>query len=81
MDENDERKGSVYATTDVELLVMERAMFQQLLKGIEFQSLTKEQKEAQLRDATRVGKKFHKEIALENLIILRTLGEGILFLF
>ena len=75
-DENDKRTASVYAVTDVELLCMERAMFHKLMKGLESQLLTPEQKATQLRDATKVGEKFRRDIPLEQLTIMRTLGEG-----
>ncbi len=76
MDDTDEREASVYAVTDVTLLCMERAMFRQLMKGLEQHLMSQEEKESALRDATRIGEKFRKEVSLADLEIMRTLGEG-----
>tara|TARA_B100000780_G_C21092183_1_gene440240 strand:+ start:41 stop:1687 length:1647 start_codon:yes stop_codon:yes gene_type:complete len=76
IDDNDSRTASVFATTDVKLLCMERTQFKQLMKGLEAQMLTPQEKEEQLRDATLVGEKFRKEINMDSLDVMRTLGEG-----
>ena len=75
MHDNDKRTASVIAVTTVRLLSMDRSMFRQLVKGHEGELLAIK-KESSVREATKVGERFRKNIHLSDLNILRTLGQG-----
>ena len=75
IDDTDTRSASVIAETNVSIWSMDRSMFCQLVEGHRGKLLAM-RKKSLVREASKVGQKFKKNINLSDLIILRTLGEG-----